>query len=142
MGALISIIIWFVFSILLSALFGEDGYFTKKRIESHLDNIKYYQRRNNAGNVSFTYRGKEFSTRVECVDDTAYYKNIVLYINEEEVLSLYILIGTFVNCRTLWSEGNRNRDEVYKILKAASKTVDKRIYDDIKLKRVIKSYFK
>lgn len=142
MGALIQIIIGFTFIMILMVSFGEDGYFTKKRIESRLDNIKYYQRRNKTDSVSFTYRGKEFSTRVECVDDTAYYKNIVLYINQEEVLSLHILIGAFVNCRTLWCEGNRNRDEVCKILKAASKTVDKRIYDDIKLKCVTKSYFK
>ena len=130
-----------ILGILIMALFGDEGYFVKKRIESYLDNIKYYQGKNGTGSVSLTYKGKEFSIRVECVDDTRYYKSMMLYINEEDVLSLHILIGDFVNCRTLWYHSNRNKDEVCKIIKAANKMINKKIHDWIEANFTDKSYF-
>jgi hypothetical protein len=98
-----------------------DGYFKKRKLHKRLDDIMYYQSHKDEKQIVITYKDKSFTIKANDCKHNSYYKTIALYINEELVLTLHVLEGTFICCRTVEANRKRYRREVVKIVKTAVK---------------------
>lgn len=130
------------------AIWGTDceSYWAKRRLAKCFSEIDWYQRKEEKDTLTFIYKGKEFIVRVEYCDNGKYYKNANFYINDECVVTLHSLVGTFRTVRLAEYTLNRHNYEVMKILKVAQRVAKKksneRISKKVNEEYNNKSYFK
>lgn len=122
----------------------DDGYFSKRKLHKRLDDIMYYQGHKDENQIVVTYKDKPFTIKVDNRRHNNCYKTIMLYINEELVLTLHVLEGMFVSCRKVEINSRRYKSEIIEIVKAAVKRSKKEYEDEIlkSYKTDSKSYFK
>lgn len=121
-----------LWSLLSMWLFDDDCYWAKKRMANKIININGYQRLKNTKDITFTYKGKEFSVCIKPLQEDDKFKIISVWINEDCALIMHTLIGTFCNCRAMTYAKKRSESEICEIIKFASKTAKKRMNQDTK----------
>ena len=145
MGIVFIIVFSVFWAFLMMWLFEDDYYWAKKRMTNKIININGYQISKNTKDITFTYKGKEFSVCVKPLQEDDRFKIISVWINGDCALIVHTLIGTFCNCRAMTYAKKRSESEIREIIKFASKTVKKRRNQDTKnyinLHCKINSYF-
>ena len=132
-------------TILMCWITDNNGFLNKRKLNKRLSDIEYYQRDYNNNKIEIEYKCKSFVVNVDTQRHTNYCKSMMLYINEDLVLTLHILEGDLVNCRVAKFCSQRYEKEIIEIIKAAIKISRKRAVQEIEERYKTpesKSYFK